>query len=228
MADPTLPQDFTRTFKEIFKRLANLEGRGVGNNLSIHTNAEQHGINIINEDDVEEVRLGVLQAGNTNPILDFQSDGLAVFNSDAGNIPAVWYDYDKGTIYPHLPYSWQVSNTFVIVTSATFVPVYDTTVYSLPSTWLQFQIILTVAPTTTADIRVTMNGIQLGSIKALTTGQTNLWFKVAHGVTVTTGPQNFVIEVRRTSGAGDINVFQPKPLAFGTPHTLPVGGWETF
>lgn len=227
MADPTLPQDFLNTIKSILKRLNNLEGRGIGNSLTVHTTAEQNGINIVNANDTEIARFGVLQRSNVNPILNFESDGIAVFNQDTGNTLAIWYDYVKGCIFPLVPTPWQKSGSSVIVTSGTFANIFDTISYAIPSKWVQCLVVVATDVGTTAEVKMQVAGVDMGTTQTVASGATNtLWWKEELTQVVGAGPVQFNLQVRRASGAGNVYVFEPRNLSFGNPHTLPASSWE--
>ncbi len=229
MADPTKEQDFVNTIKEILKRLSNLEGRGVGNNMTLHTNAEQRGINVINQNQTEMIRFGRVQETNTNPILDFESDGLAIFNSDNGNKLGMWVDFVKGMIFPVIPSSWQESSAFKTITSGTFASIYNTWSYAIPSVWVSFAVYIAVDSGTTAEIKVQVAGVDTGTTQVISDPSSShlCYFKAQLSqAQFATGPIQFDLFVRRASGGGNVYVYPPRDLVFGNPHTLPASCWE--
>jgi hypothetical protein len=230
MSDPTRPQDFVNTIKSILKRLANLEGRGIGNSLTVHTTAEQNGINVVNSTDTEVARFGVLQRQNSNPVLNFESDGVAIFNSSASNATSLWVDFDIGMMYPNIPFTWEQSNAAVTVTSGTFADIFNSWIYALPSKWVQAMTVVGTDVGTTAEVRMQWQGVNQGTTQTVGSGVTsNLLFKkVLSSPTpvIAGGPTLFGLQVRRASGAGNVYVYQPRSLAFGLIGAMPVSGWE--
>lgn len=235
MANPSVPPDFIKIIQSIQKRLDNLESRNASNNMTIRTTSEQRGLNVINEDDVEVVRIGKVQDGDDVPdelllTTDFDSDGIAVFDgstSDPSHPAFLWVDHKHGVILPQLAHPWKKPLDLQSVTSGTFADVYMAKVYVMTSAFLGFECILAADSATTGEAIVTMNGTQIGSTQSIAANSINYYnFRYEHGQPMNDGTQwNFAIQLRRTSGAGSVHCYEPNPLTIGAQYSLPVGGW---
>lgn len=177
---------------EIERRLAALERAPRLTNASITDDAG-----------VVRVMLGRMNEAGT----DY---GFEVRN-DTGD--TVYQAVNEGVAYPRLPMQILQSGLFVPVTSATFGPQWDLVCPYATANAVQVQTYVSADAATTGELRLTMNigGSPVTATVAIPAASGNYYeFKWAPvGLAVATGPIVIGVEARRTSGAGNVNVYAP-------------------
>lgn len=152
--------------------------------------------------------------------------GLAVNDADTLESLFIMSD-DDGLVTPDRHHNWRdATNGFVNVTAGAFTPVYRTVVL-LPVARVVRCVVTTIqAAATTGELRLTIEGVASTSTKTLPAGvQTETVFMWAHGQSIGLGgfAQSWVLEARRTAGAGNVTVYEPDGL-FEASALTPAGG----
>lgn len=175
---------------------------------------------IVKDDDaVEIVRLGRLVSG---------FDGLRV--QTAALEPVLEADQERGTVVPWLMSPWYGSTGWsLITTSATMQTLWETATELLFSYSVLFRVRVKCAAATTGEIQIVhaqTSTVMGGTTKAIPAASDAFYeFRYIHGISMNSGPHTFQLQARRTSGAGNVEVYNPYPFSYGANMTPVAGGW---
>ncbi|CAB5217937.1 hypothetical protein UFOVP209_32 [uncultured Caudovirales phage] len=134
--------------------------------------------------------------------------GFEIHNSSGATVFQV---LSSGVSVPRAQMGVVKSSDFVVVTSGTFTPTWRAYSPYIVADAVQITVLVATDPGTTAEIRLTTNGSPISAINAIPANSqvsTDFKWKTA-GLVVGTGPAIFYVEVRRTGGAGNVNVYPP-------------------
>lgn len=178
------------------------------------SNTATHGIHAHDATTGETVaKLGEVQLTNIAPAGTEVDQGLLVQGATGGDI--VLATRTRGLIVPSLQFGWQAPNTFTAITAASFTTVWQCILSSLPSTAIRVQGTIGCDAGTTGEVRLNIGGTILSSAVTLPAATfTNYDFKldmVGNGAPLGSGPHTINLQVRRTAGTGNVNVYVPSP-----------------
>lgn len=201
MADMTVPRTLADRLADIERRLRAMERAPQLQDSSLTGGS----ITALNDAGQRVAEYGELVGGGY---------GFAV--NDANTLNSVFVMNDSnGLSAPDRHHGWRDANASVNVTSATFVPVYRTLVLIPASRVVQVVVVTLQGAGTTGELRLSIGGVASTAVKTLPAGvQTDTIFMWAHGQPIGLGaaPQGWVLEARRTAGAGNVTVFEPDGL----------------
>jgi hypothetical protein len=190
---PTDPHSLPQHLREMERRIEVLE------------RAPRLGNSSINDDnDVERIVLGQLDED------DPDSFGIRIANADT---VAVLEVDAAGVLRPYQ--NWQASrwDESVPVTSAAYVPTWaESNPYSTADA-MRLTVYLATDPATTGEARLSSNlgGSPVTSAVTIPAGTATYyeWNWAMPGLVAGTGPIVITLDVRRTSGAGNVYAYQP-------------------
>lgn len=114
---------------------------------------------------------------------------------------------------------------FVPVTSASFIPVFDSRFQLVTHKGVAADITVTSDAGTTGEVRFDGPAGTTGVAEIPAgSGGTAVSVRWLHGQSLGTGPVLFRIRARRTAGAGNINVYHPTAAAMADPQSCTAGG----
>jgi len=157
------------------------------------------------------------------------SDGSNEFQGfvmyDVNGEPMIMVRSDReGIIHPLVQAVFVPSNSFTPVTSGTFVTTHRLNPISIYYDVLRVAVQVGSDAATTGEVRLReVNSGLTTTALATTAGTIQLGvFEWLHGVTPGSGNGDFVIDARRTGGAGNINVYMPNEAAFTSSAIFPL------
>jgi hypothetical protein len=122
----------------------------------------------------------------------------------------------NGLRYPGLPMLYRKAGDPVIVTSGTFTSVWEGFIPWVSHNAVRWNSTIGVDAATTGEARLRTNvgGTTYSAVKTLAAGTANAyeWNWAIPGLTFGTGPVNVTLEVRRVTGAANINAYGPNTL----------------
>lgn len=124
-----------------------------------------------------------------------------------GTSPTALEINTNGMEAPHIPFEVYKANDFTVVTSGSFANIWQATASLLVSDTMLWTSLITVDAATTAEARLESAGL-FTDVLAIPTGSTNVQFKWLHGKNLG-GGMGVSLQVRRASGAGNVNVYSP-------------------
>ena len=201
MADLSVPPSIAAELADIKRRLRAMEGAPQLQNSSL-TGGK---ITALNDDEQRVAEFGSLVGGGY---------GIAINDADTLNSVLLVND-ENGMRAPGVPWAFRDSTAFLAVTSGTFELTYRTFAAILASSSVEVTVVLATDVGTTGEVRMGVQGGPYAATQSIGSGA-NLTFNWGwlHGLGFGLGStgQHFVIEARRTGGAGNVYVFQPDPL----------------
>ncbi|MFN0028414.1 MAG: hypothetical protein ACKV2O_14730 [Acidimicrobiales bacterium] len=139
--------------------------------------------------------------------------GIAV-NDSGSLVTLIGVQDDTGWIAPGLVYPWRKITDGVVVTSPTFVTTYRTNILDLGGNTIVTAVSCFCPAATTGELRLSLPGFGSTANKVLAAGVTTVTqFRWLHGIALGAFSPELNVEVRRTAGAGNIDVFEPDPIA---------------
>jgi len=220
MDDPALPPNLARWMADVERRLRNAETAP-----RLRTASVTAGGSIVVPDASGNVLgiMGHIQDGDpVHPDIDFSSDGFLVRSNVADNRQALmWADVHKGWISPPQPVNFTKTGDNRVITSTSFVAAWSQLV-AFQSLQIQFNFTALVDIGSTAQLRFTVGGNQVGSTLSLASGASKTWqYSGSHGAPLGLGKVTFAIEGRIASGSGNLYVYQPQGayISYGFPET---------
>lgn len=167
-----------------------------------------NGLRMFDASGLLRVKIGIVGSGGNY--------GWAVYDANAGLRSQVDNDGHKD---PWIPHAMIPAGVNTPVTSASFVPIYQGQVQLITHKGVSVSVIVSCPVGTTGEVRLrNADGGAVTSVVAIGSGaQVGQTFQWLHGSTLGGGPVRFDIEARRTSGAGDVIVYQPYTLAMADP-----------
>jgi hypothetical protein len=182
-------------------------------------------------DDAQEpvVLLGLLPTSIYDPTA---TSGLRVYSAGGtGSAPVLSVNQLNGFAFPWLSNEWKNPTDSVVVTSGTFATQWTATNELIFSREILFRVRLVVDASTTAEARVLVTGVdgsgggQIGDTLALSASTDAVReYRFGHGQTIGGGPLMFSLQVRRVTGAGNVAVYHPHPLHYGSIGAV-AAGW---
>lgn len=198
MAETSLPANLLAEFEDMKRRLHALETAPRATETSI----DEGSFEVLDE------------AGNTVTVQGAIGDayGIYVRHPDTG-IYLFYADTEMGLAAPYPPLQVVDPNEFIAVTSGAFVTTWVAKTEQLRADAVKVRVGWGADASTPGELRVAIaGGFGNGETAevALTAGTTgNAEFNWRHGVTLGVGPIWFLIEARRVSGAGNVNIYTP-------------------
>lgn len=149
--------------------------------------------------------------------------GIVIRDPETG-VEVLKVTADRGVQRPVQQFEWRKPEDPTVVTSGTFETVYQAVPMWWPTTAVRASLAIVVGASTVGEVRLQVNHLDLGVINsgvqslAANSNQyyTWRWDLASHGINIGT-TFLFNVQVRRTSGSGNIWVHQP----------LPLRGWDT-
>jgi hypothetical protein len=219
MNDPALTPSLASELADVKRRLRNLESSP---RLRLSSVTPGGSLIVPNAAGETLVIFGHVQDGDAAyPDIDFSSDGILVRKTavDDNRQALMWADTQKGWISPPQPVAWQKSSDARDITASTFVAAWSALV-AFQSLQIAFNFSASVSVGSTAELRFTVGGSQVGSTLTLSSGQAHTWrYSGLHGAALGIGSLSFAIEARVASGAGTVSVYEPQGtyITFGLP-----------
>lgn len=208
-----LPPSLAREIEDLKKRIKILEG----SNKLLASAIKGGSLDVFNANGDLISRIGLFPSGTV---------GFLVLRPDSEHsiIEANW---ESGLVHPWLGAEWTQPNQATTVTSGSFVTAWESWVELLYGSNLRFWVYVTADAATTGEVRFVRAGVgAIGNTLTINASTSARYeFRIAHGLTVGSGPFAFNIEARRTSGAGNIYVYHPSPLMIGGDMSPVAGGW---
>jgi hypothetical protein len=125
---------------------------------------------------------------------------------------------------PDTTLAWELANQFVAVTSGTFVPTAHVELPVFYGEVLNLRLVVATDASTTGEVRLRqeISGATT-SAAVLSVGgvQKFVNFEWLHGVHLGDTYEHFMVEARRTGGAGNVNVYYPRRSILSTPLRFP-------
>lgn len=208
-----LPPDLAQILAELQRRIKVLEG----SNKLLQSAITNGTIKVYNSAGVRIAEMGSTPAGG---------GGIELLASN-GTTDLLVVDQTLGFAIPWLSTGWKDAAANKVVTSGTFVSTYNTLTELLFASELRFRVSIISDVGTTGEARITYSGGSvLGNVKTIPSGANASYeYRIAHGFTLGGGPLQFDLEVRRTSGAGNITVYEPSQMHYGAAMVAVAGGW---
>lgn len=173
-------------------------------------------LSVVNDEGTSDlVVLGEITLTTTNPPGTEVDRGILVQDSDGQEIFLATRNH--GVIKPLEQWEWRVPSTVATSTSATFETKWQSVIMSLPTSALVVVVNAFVDAATTGEIRLNVLDSSSHIINTdaytLTTSPAYYTFKVdAAGGGIPRNENVFVnVQIRRTGGAGNVNVYEPMP-----------------
>lgn len=151
-------------------------------------------------------------------LVDGTHYGLLALDAD-GVTPRLWVD-DRGLQDPYLSAPCVDADTdYKVVTSGTFVTTHRAQFEQITSQGLYCWVTATAPAGTTGEIRLrdVATTATTDAVAVPAGGQVVQQFRWLHGSTLSAGPVTFEVQARRTSGAGDVNVYKPPGMWMTSP-----------
>jgi hypothetical protein len=220
-----LPPSMAGTLKDLEDRLSILERTN-----KLFASAIVGGtLRVLDATESPVVLLGLLPTSIFDPIL---TNGIRVYSAGGvGVAPIMSINQTNGMSFPWVSGEWKAPSNGQLVTSGTFATMYTSTTELISSKEILFRVRLAVDAATTGEAKVLGTGVdgsgggQLGNTLSLSASTDDVReFRFGHGFTLGTGPLMFSLQVRRVSGAGNVTVYQPHPLHYGSVGPA-AGGW---
>jgi hypothetical protein len=170
------------------------------------------------------VILGKVDEPGTQPIYN----GAIIVNP-ANGIPMLQMTDHAGQLLPYVPWSgWHRTTDAEIISDNVLQSRWTVDIEIATSVALKVQVPVGADVGTTGEVRVRhqISGVTT-NLKVIGSGASDIfdcfWL---HPMSLQTGPGLFHVDARRTSGAGNIYVYHPGPLTFGS-YTIQAtsGGW---
>jgi len=139
--------------------------------------------------------------------------GIQSLIPDAGNATALEVN-GSGMEAPQIPLFLAKPNDFTVVTSGAYVDVFTMWASLLVSDSITFRGQIACDPGTTADARLAVGGVFTTVIPCAASSFTNIDWDWLHPGTIG-GNMGMTLQVRRTAGAGNVNVYVPYYVAQG-------------
>lgn len=238
MIDPTSPDSLAARFAEMERRLAALERSPQLTNSSIKggsvriLNAGGDAIAVVGDTDVGQgvavydgAGVVVARLGSLDGTVPGGRQGIQIGanpNSSAND----WLDVSRenGISFPFLGHAWHDPSSYKVVTSGSFTTVWQCQVELVASTDVLFTVDYSADAATTGELRIVAatatSSTKTIAAAAFGTGRVE-W---RHGLALGGGPIGFEVQARRTSGVGNINVYQPTGLHTGRTSGATTGG----
>lgn len=124
---------------------------------------------------------------------------------------------------PDITVSWELANQFVVVTSATFVPTAHMELPAFYGEVLNIRLVVATDASTTAEVRLRQE-LSAATTSAASVGagvQKFVDFEWLHQLHLGDTYEHFLIEARRVSGAGNVNVYYPRRSILSTQLRFP-------
>lgn len=216
MADPRLPATLADELATLKRRLAALE-RKAANTIGLNTMTGS--LSVEDSTGVERARLGDL-GGNRSGI-------IAGNNPSGGGNDTFFMVSELGLEVPYIPLQVMRANEYIVVTSGTFLGVWDFQAPIITTRAIHVDVVVSPDAGTNAEVRVNAVGLASTSAKAVPGGTANIhtfdWELPAGPFVLGAGPYVFHVEVRRTSGAGNVYVYQPRAFIGRSGSETPTG-----
>ena len=210
-----LPPNLAAELKALEARIKILEG---SNKLLVST-IRGGSLQVQDDDGNLIVRIGRFPASGYDGFLVIRDDGIHAI---------VEANQTEGLVHPWLEMPWKTNTASQTVTSGTFTSVWQAHTELLYGVNIRMRVAVDCPSGTTGEMLIADDGSStvLGSVKTIPSNSSVLYeYRVAHGLTVGSGPFQFSLQARRTSGAGNIIVYQPWPMHQGAGMSPVAGGW---
>jgi len=215
MLDPTIPDPSGKAAtRDLERRVEALER---ANQLMAST-IKGGSFRVFDENDNEIVRLGAFDEAGY--------DGFYV--KDAAGTQILGANGVQGFSVPGVTVPCRCNTELVAVTAGTWTTAYTWTIEVVTAIEFRFRVPLTCDVGSTGEVRVYNNtgAAMIGNVKTLASGASEVaQFRATHGLTIGTGPINVLLQAQRTSGAGNVNVYEPSGLWVGANQVPVAGGW---
>lgn len=220
-----LPPSLAGTLKDLEDRLAILERT----NKLIASSIVGGTLRVLDSVEDPVALLGLLPTSLYDPVA---TSGLRVYSAGGSGVaPMLSVNQLNGIAFPWFSSEWKAPTDSVVVTSGTFATQWTSTTELMFSKEILFRVRLVVDTSTTAEAKVLVTAVdgtgggQLGNTLSLSAATDAVReFRIAHGQTLGGGPLMFSLQVRRVTGAGNVTVYHPHPLHYGSTGPV-VGGW---
>lgn len=209
ITDPRLPDSLGARIAALEARIRLLESANRLQAASVRGGS----LKVLDNDGNVVGAVGRVQDGNTDPSLNFASDGFMVQSQAVEDGRVLWADAEKGIIAPPQAHGWQKFSDAKAVTAITFADAWTSRVETMTSLQARFTFGATCDIGSTAQVRVLAGGTQIGATMSLGSGGGDTYmFSGAHGVPLGFGPVVFQIQARVASGSGNVWVYPPTDL----------------
>lgn len=213
MADPAVPQTLADRLAALERRLASLERSPQLQNSSLTGGT----ITALNDSGQRVAEFGQLAGGNY---------GFAV-NDALSTQTILLVDDARGVSVPVIEHAWLKADDFTVVTSGSFTTLFRCHVSVPLAQVYSVTVVVTTAVATTGEVRLNIPGFGTTNAKSCpAAAQTDAVFAWDPGMALGLGSTPFDIEVqaRRTSGAGNVNVYTPYPIRESSAYPAVAGG----
>ena len=167
------------------------------------------GFSMYDADGDLRARIGITEAGRY---------GLLVLDA-GGTVQRLWAD-ERGILSPYLSAPLvDADSDYKVVTSGSFVATHRAQFETITSQGLYCWVTATAAAGTTGEIRLrnTGTGATTEAVVVPDGGQVTQQFRWLHGSALSAGPITFEVQARRTTGAGDLNVYRAPGMWMTAP-----------
>ncbi len=213
MPDPTTTPDVLRMLQDIDRRLRALEAAPQLQRASLTGGT----ITALNDDDVRVAEFGRLVDGKY---------GIAVNEADAKR-SLLYVNDEDGYWLPVLEHGFSAAGVGVNITSGSFA-IAHTALVPVPLGRILVVVVDCVTDAgTTGELRLRLSTGETSDVKTLPAGATTgTSFRWDYGGDIGLGIDGFFVyvEARRTGGAGNVNVRNPRPLREASSYAGTPGG----
>ncbi|MGE0344168.1 MAG: hypothetical protein AB7O86_14010 [Porticoccaceae bacterium] len=213
MGDLTTSPDLARTIAELERRIRTLETASQLQRSSLTGGT----ITALNDSGDRVAEFGQLVGGNY---------GFAV-NDALSAQTLLLVDDARGVSVPVIEHAWLKADDFTVVTSGAFTTLFRCHVSVPLAQVYSVTVVVTTAVATTGEVRLNIPGFGTTNAKTCpAAAQTDAVFAWDPGMALGLGSTPFDIEVqaRRTSGAGNVNVYTPYPIRESSAYPAVAGG----
>ncbi len=202
MPDPALPPSLAADLADLRRRLSSLESSPKAPFTSINAGA----LTVLDDSGVIRVIVGQLSTPGKYGVQVIDTSGGTPFKVD-----------QDGMHTPYLATPFFDPAASKPVTSGSFVEVYRARVELITEVGCYVWVQASGDASTTGEIRIRTGANTTNAVSVFAGAFVLQQFRWLHGQTLQSGPVDFSIEARRTSGAGNVNVYLNSGLSLTSP-----------